>query len=120
MLGATLIASAPSSTANAKALEGTAVELEKWCNNVVVDQDYVNNVEFGVCIGYMRGFERGVEAALAAGQKPFCLPDKVTYGQMARVYLKFTDKHPELLHANGALVYILAMSKAFPCSDASR
>lgn len=79
---------------------------------------HVNNMEFGICVGYMRGFERGVEATLAAGQKPFCLPETATYGQMARVFLKFTDRHPELLHENGALVYILAMREAFPCLDA--
>jgi hypothetical protein len=44
-----------------------------------------------------------------------CIPAEATNGQLIKVFLKFLDEHPELLHEPATGLYIQAMQHAFSC-----
>lgn len=47
----------------------------------------------------------------------FCVPDKVTNGQLLRVFVKYLEDHPEELHKPANLLLVEAFRKAFPCQQ---
>lgn len=46
---------------------------------------------------------------------PFCPPDGVTQGQIAKVFVQWANAHPEKLHESAARLAHLALSEAWPC-----
>lgn len=76
----------------------------------------------GRCIGYLEGGLTGLELANDAAKKMkppvalgFCLPDKVTNGQMARVLVSYLERNPARLHEPTLGLYLRALVEAFPC-----
>lgn len=47
----------------------------------------------------------------------YCAPENVTNGQIARVFVKDLEDHPEELHRPASLLYAWALEKAFPCTE---
>jgi hypothetical protein len=47
--------------------------------------------------------------------KWICAPDNMQLEQAVRVFLKYTDDHPEDLHYSAANAVWLALHRAFPC-----
>lgn len=64
----------------------------------------------GFCYGYLDGLTDG-----AAEIKYFCLPDRVTLGQLKSVFLKYAIENPSVLHLPAGAVAGAAFIVAFPC-----
>jgi hypothetical protein len=99
----------------------TGAEVLDKCKNLV---DKGSVFEGGYCAGFMdgvidtaRAWENSDEE-LKRKHEPwvrFCLPKEVTNGQIARVFVKFLEDHPEKLHFPANLLFIEALRTAFPC-----
>jgi len=44
-----------------------------------------------------------------------CIPPRATDGQLARVVVKYLEKHPAQLDGEQTLLTLLAFQDAFPC-----
>jgi hypothetical protein len=66
----------------------------------------------GVCFG-----EFTVLAAVGSAlpDQAFCLPERVTLGQMAQIVIRDLEKKPERWHENFVSLAIDALHRAFPC-----
>lgn len=108
--------------ASAPAQETGSMILEK-CR--ALDQGNADKpVEVGFCAGFMTaahemlGVWRAGDEALSRSHYTLaeaCIPPEATKGQLVKVFLKYLDDHPELLHERAILLYLTAMQKAFPC-----
>lgn len=76
------------------------------------------------CVGYMDAFEQSnalLRTLYSEGMLDkkfkwfFCPPKTHSRGQSAKVFLKFTDAHPELLHKPSNAVYLKSLRDAWPC-----
>jgi hypothetical protein len=81
------------------------------------------------CFGYMHGFINGELWALTAVSERqarlstdearqrlgYCIPENVTNAQLAEIYAKFANEHPEMLHQAPYFVARFALISAFPC-----
>lgn len=71
----------------------------------------------GACAGYFRGLFAGLlfadfeDADRVSSVK---IPVESDTNQLIRVFLKYTDDHPEHLHRDLITVVLLALSEAFP------
>lgn len=71
--------------------------------------------------GYIQGaldtfeFERVTVSEKPEAQS-ICVPSDVKSEQAIRVFMKYSDDHPEELHKGAPLVVWEAMHQAFPCS----
>jgi hypothetical protein len=71
------------------------------------------------CTGYLQGavdtfeFER-VRGSQRSDQT-ICIPDDVKTEQVIRVFMKYSNDHPEELHKGAPPVVWEAMHQAFPC-----
>jgi hypothetical protein len=72
----------------------------------------------GYCMGYITGFMDGLRALDTVYRQPtpYCVPASVTTGQLIKVFLKYTDDHPEKLHYDSSMLMLAAITNAFPCS----
>ena len=69
---------------------------------------------------YAQGFVNGIRTALYFADKdlkvlPFCIPDKVTYGQVARVICHYLKENPAETHKGMAELTAQSLWKAWPC-----
>jgi hypothetical protein len=68
------------------------------------------------CVGYIQGSIDAFEFERIRGsEKSVCVPDDVKGEQAIRVFMKYSDEHPEELHKGAPLVVWEAMHQAFPC-----
>lgn len=71
------------------------------------------------CVGYLEGtFDtEAVIRATKGNDAPHnvCQPSEMTLGQLVRVFVKYSDAHPEMLHLPGALLLHNALVLSFPC-----
>jgi hypothetical protein len=79
----------------------------------------VQAINRAACIIEIRGFHDGYGAAMGVFNNGkascFCLPDGVTFGQQARVIVKYANTHPEGQWAGAAILIWAALSDAYPC-----
>jgi hypothetical protein len=73
------------------------------------------------CNGYLQGAVDTFEFERVTGSQKFeaqslCVPDDVRSEQVIRVFMKYSDDHPEELHKSAPLVVWEAMHQAFPCA----
>ena len=72
------------------------------------------------CVGYLQGaldtfeFEK-VTGSQKSEAQSVCVPDDVKSEQAIRVFMKYSEDHPEELHHSAPLVVWEAMHQAFPC-----
>lgn len=99
----------------------TAIELLEGCRETFKPAE-ADAFMAGRCIGYLEGGLTGLELANDAAKKMkppvalgFCLPDKVTNGQMARVLVSYLERNPARLHEPTLGLYLRALVEAFPC-----
>ena len=78
------------------------------------------------CTGWIMGFMDGNHFRETldydgrfAGKSVFCLPDEVTVGQVAEVFVQLLDEHPEVLHKRRWTFLAAALTKTFPCEEAA-
>jgi Rap1a immunity proteins len=72
------------------------------------------------CPAYLQGALDTFEFVRVTDSKKYeaasiCIPDAVKSDQAVRVFMKYSDDHPEELHHSAPLVVWEAMHKAFPC-----
>ncbi|UHL65763.1 hypothetical protein LSG25_07775 [Paralcaligenes sp. KSB-10] len=69
------------------------------------------------CVLYTAGLAQGIAIqAIANKQTPsYCKPDKVTYGQVADIFIKALHDEPALRHLPAAVIFYGTMVKVFPC-----
>jgi hypothetical protein len=72
------------------------------------------------CNGYLQGAVDTFEFEKVTGSQKYeaqsiCVPDDVKSEQAIRVFMKYSDEHPEELHKSAPLVVWEAMHQAFPC-----
>ena len=113
-------------------LAGSGNELLDQCKGAIrtIDtKDYANADLFdvGLCFGYLHGsreaFVMSVTTLKIAGTYDNevskaalpCIPEQVEVGQLARIFIKYAQSHPEELHERDTLLVRRAFVKAFPC-----
>jgi hypothetical protein len=71
------------------------------------------------CYGYLRGLHDGFMFGkiLWTGNPPFCNSPDVDMGQEMKIVLKYVRDNPAKAHHATPLLYLDAMTEAFPCSD---
>ena len=99
------------------------------CSDVVkyLDNPKANGDDYkgGYCLGFIAGMEEAREAVAMSYSKTYeestqmdvlgiKVPETVSYGQIARVLVKWLQENPKHLHEYASLVYVLAMRDAFP------
>ena len=74
----------------------------------------------GMCLEYVVGVSDGIRlvATIAQPDRPYCLPDGVTNGQILDVVIHFTEDHPEIRHYQVRELVLYSLIKAFPCHAA--
>jgi hypothetical protein len=87
------------------------------CQKLVNDCGSSNNIEYGSCLGYFAGLS-GWEIFLQANlekHKLFCFPEKMSTGRLKKIFLKYTEAHPDELQKGASLCFYYAMLEAYPC-----
>jgi hypothetical protein len=99
------------------------------CSDVVkyIDNPKANGDDYkgAYCLGFIAGMEEAREAVAMSYSKTYeeytkidvlgiKVPENVSYGQIARVLVKWLQDNPKHLHESASLVYVLAMRDAFP------
>lgn len=89
----------------------TGRRLLERCESVlkIASPDLMN---FGWCLGFLEGLD---DMGAASGARFYCLPDNASFGQQARVVVKYLNDHPEKLHEIDVALAIAALREAFPC-----
>jgi len=76
------------------------------------------------CYGYMSAVTQFAylhlrDTTTGAERKPFefvCLPPHVQVAQLIRIFVNFSQQHPERLNEQPPLVLLTALWQAFPCN----
>ena len=81
-----------------------------------------SDLNFGECIGYIKGAADGVELTDYASvvskvipRSQLCLPQTATAGQVKDVFMKYLTDHPEMRHIKANQLMMVALKTAFPC-----
>ena len=78
--------------------------------------DAVDFAEAANCHGYLGGVGDALSATYGGMESPvLCVPAQAGSLQLARVFVKWGDEHPELLHEDMLSGTLRALSLAFPC-----
>ena len=87
-------------------------ELHDECATAIVSSGYY---EGGHCFGMIEAYLQ-LSSQLSPRYFPaHCIPEAVTFGQMAKVVVRYLDQHPEQLHLMATLVIAKATHDGFPC-----
>ena len=72
------------------------------------------------CVGYLTGIANTSEFYnhVVRSELRACIPSGVTNGQLVKVFVKFADDNPALLHEPQGNGVIAAFGAAFPCPAA--
>jgi hypothetical protein len=72
--------------------------------------------KYGLCLGYMQGFQEGYELAESlSSSKTLCFRKNVTLKQLAAIYAKWMDGNPQAWDLPPYATMSIAMKQAFPC-----
>ncbi len=66
------------------------------------------------CVGYIHGF---LDAQSSMQAKKYCPPYPMDTYQIAKVYSKYIQEHPEKLHQNSKITLLEALITYFPCRN---
>lgn len=91
-------------------------ELGKYEFNVKSVEDPIINLanESSYCVGYINGF---LDSYSLAQEKTYCLPNPIEAYQVAKIYSKYLEEHPEKLHQNSNITFSEALIAYFPCKN---
>ena len=96
----------------------TTDDLAIDCRDAINDGNVGSNSQWPYCFGYLRAtadlsrsYSKVVHKSVMA-----CIPDGASNGQLARVFLKYADDHPNELHYSEFIGVLRAYSLSFPCA----
>lgn len=78
------------------------------------DPNIILATQMNYCIGYINGF---FDNDSLTKEKKYCLPDEIETYQIAKVYSKYLEDHPEKLHQNTNITFSEALITYFPCKN---
>ena len=102
------------------------------CNAAVdlndgVKQDATGSVEAVTCMSYVAGYldalwvMRSIESKPGANSDEDCIVSRLKAGvptiQVVRIFAKYLHSHPEHLDGHAAVLLVVALREAFPCSS---
>jgi len=90
----------------------TGNNLVEYCDNL--EQD-VADFDGGFCVGYVGGFTQALH--WVSDKNKICASDNVTQKQVVSIVRKYMEEHPEMLHERADMLVIIALRRAFPCSE---
>lgn len=92
-------------------------ELAKINNKITsLDDPLFKAVANGnLCSGYIRGFLDSYTYYIQAPK--YCIPEPVDTYQIAKVYTKYLDDHPEKMHLSASFTFSEALIEYFPCNN---
>ena len=110
----------------------TAEDLRKDCEtavNCIEDEASCKDVSrLTGCLAFIDGFRNGHYVGMVDGTKEnlgreelnrkygrMCVPNAASHAQLARIYLKYINDHPEELHDLAWAQLYLSWAFAFPC-----
>jgi len=96
------------------------------CSVLEKDADTIqgdNELRFIQCLAYVQGLYDGIvfEAEYATmfdkrtAARPFCVPENLETGQMARILLKFLRNNPDKAHLQTKMLFGAALKDVFAC-----
>lgn len=74
--------------------------LARYCDGQDVDK--------GICIGYVSGVADSISASV-------CIPPDVETGQLVKTTINYMNRNPALLHHDAAPIVVAALEEGFPC-----
>jgi hypothetical protein len=92
-----------------------------WTGNdllqICADED--DHFKFTRCMAYINGANDShvLTQTLNKLDSFYCIPEKVTLGQTAKVVSKYLENHPEVLHERAVDHVFVALMRAFPCKS---
>lgn len=95
--------------------------LEQTCKKANSPNKLESMVFRGLCTGYFSGILQ-IRFLLHSlmGQEPFpCVPNELTSGQATKIFLKWTERHPESLHLHPMVGVLKSLGEAFKCEIAN-
>lgn len=78
------------------------------------DPMLIVSLQMNYCVGYINGFSDNYSLIQ---EKKICLPTEIEAYQIAKVYVKYLDDHPEKLHQNSNITFPEALNTYFPCAN---
>jgi len=100
----------------------SGAELVQKCRSVKIlendDKNKWSMINLQACGSYIEGVVDTISAVKIKHPTDvfFCVPEKATEEQFARVIVKYGDDHPEKLHLSAVVFVVNALSSAFPCN----
>ena len=100
----------------------TANGLLDACKNVIAEEA---GEEFdwnghGQCFGYFRGVKDSYDIQNMTSKRTgkICVPKSATWLQLIKIFVKWTDDHPEKLNDFAWTGVVLSMSSVYKCAGA--
>lgn len=84
-------------------------------NEILEICDRGTNFGDGFCIGYIRGLKTAVDVIIRLNDRQTCYPDGITVGQLRDVVVSYVRRNPANRHEGATLVFMRAISEAWPC-----
>ena len=100
----------------------TANDFVEACQSVINYEtthkdEITDTINVGMCSGYLDAFFQFSPIIRDHYKIEDCSPDKVTYGQIIKIFIKYVNEHPEQLHMRAWVILVAALRNAFPCSS---
>lgn len=118
-LAALLAFSASADASDPPPNDGKAGDLAERCRDPIGSADAFGS---GFCLGFIRG-ARDMAFLLddvTPEEHRSCVPDGVTTGQLAKVFVRWADSHPEQLHVPAVVGVHRSTIAAFPCKPKAK
>ena len=113
--------SMPSWCIAATANDGNQLLVDCTAGIIVAEGGHLSDktrlVDASRCLGFLQGIVRMNNFYREKGDSLFCLPKGSTYGQYARIVVKYLQDHPEELHQDEFDLAVGALVIAFPCTN---
>ncbi|MGA3081415.1 MAG: Rap1a/Tai family immunity protein [Terracidiphilus sp.] len=95
----------------------------KWISESKVSADQIEiptDFHSGVCWGAFGTLQTAITVVPYSFPKEgpllgVCAPEKSTESQLIRIFIAYTERHPEQLHKDYFFVAIAALKEVFPC-----
>ncbi len=103
-------------------------EILEACTEAAKPVDSADLMQTARCLGFIDGFIQGMEI-VKLRQHPnydeylkstilgMDIPDGVTNGQIARVFVKWLNAHPQHLHLEAGMLLTLALAETYPAKS---